>query len=230
MIKILSRQTKKKVDFFDLFVESTESAHQAAIKLEALVFSSSLTNFKNCDEQKQAINKQIKAIEEIEHECDQHVHKILAQLNKSFVTPIDREDIYLLAKELDNITDAIESTAHRLRMLNVTIIREEAKELAKLIVECTKELKVVMVELKHMHKKSSLSSLREKIIMVNDIENKGDNIFRDAITQLFCSEDNTNKDPIEVIKWKEIFEYLENTLDACEDVANIVEGVIMKHV
>jgi uncharacterized protein Yka (UPF0111/DUF47 family) len=107
-------------------------------------------------------------------------------------------------------------------MLNVVEIRKEAIELADLAVLCTKELKDVIVELKNM-KRSKI--LMDKIIEVNRLENVADQIFRDAITKLFTFD----KNPIEVIKWKEIFEYLENTLDACEDVANIVEGVVMKN-
>jgi Phosphate transport regulator (distant homolog of PhoU) len=204
------RVTAKEEIFFDLFVETVDATCKAAQMLEDL-----MNNY--CD-----VHNKIKAIEEKEHECDQHVHRIFEQLNKSFITPIDREDIHLIAKELDNITDAIESTAHRFHMLNVQSIREESKLLAKLIVQCTAELRAVMADLKNMKKSTSL---QKKIIEVNRIENEGDNVFRQAITQLFASE----KDPLEVIKWKEIYEYLENTLDACEDVANIAEGVIMKN-
>jgi predicted phosphate transport protein (TIGR00153 family) len=204
------RITAKEEIFFDLFVETADAICKAAKMLADL-----MTNY--CD-----VNHKIKAIEDMEHECDQHVHKIFEQLNKSFITPIDREDILLLAKELDNITDAIESTAHRFHMLNVKTIREESKTLAKLIVQCTSELREVMADLKNMKKSTTL---QRRIIEVNRLENEGDEIFRNAITELFASEN----DPLEVIKWKEIYEYLENTLDACEDVANISEGVIMKH-
>jgi predicted phosphate transport protein (TIGR00153 family) len=200
----------KEVSFFDLFVESAQATHSAAKKLEALT-----SNYTN-------IAAQVQAIEEIEHECDQHVHKILAQLNKSFITPIDREDIFLVAKEIDNITDAIESTAHRFIMLNVTEIREEAKILVSLIVQSTRELEDVMDGMRNM---KFNSDLKKKIIEVNRIEDEADDIFRKAITDLFASEPNA----VEIIKWKEIFEYLENTLDACEDVANIVEGIVMKN-
>lgn len=204
------RITPKEEIFFTLFVETTEASCRAAEKLEAL-----MCNYTNIDES-------IKEIEKIEHECDHYVHRIFEQLNKSFITPIDREDIHLIAKELDNITDAIESTAHRFRMLNVREIREDAKKLAKLIVECTRELRDVMSELKNMRRSVCL---RAKIIEINRLENEGDDIFRNAITELFAS----SQDPMEVIKWKEIYEYLENTLDACEDVANTSEGVIMKN-
>jgi uncharacterized protein len=204
------RVTAKEEKFFDLFEETAEATCHAALLLEDL-----MNNYSDVD-------LKIKAIEKIEHECDQYLHNIFERLNKSFITPIDREDIHLIAKELDNITDAIESTAHRFQMLNVKIIREESKLLARLIVQCTTELRGVMAELKDMKKSTTL---QQRIIEVNRIENEGDNIFRTAITQLFASESNS----LEVIKWKEIYEYLENTLDACEDVANIAEGVIMKN-
>jgi predicted phosphate transport protein (TIGR00153 family) len=204
------RITPKEEIFFSLFVETMEASCLAAEKLDAL-----MSNYKNIEES-------IKEIEEIEHKCDHCVHQIFEQLNKSFITPIDREDIHLIAKELDNITDTIESTAHRFRMLNVREIREDAKKMAKLIVECTRELRDVMADLKNMRRSASL---RAKIIEVNRLENEGDEIFRNAITNLFAS----SQDTMEVIKWKEIYEYLENTLDACEDVANTSEGVIMKH-
>lgn len=205
------RITRKEEIFFDLFVETVENAYKAAEMLEEL-----MSNYEN-------VEKKVKDIEEIEHEGDMHVHKILAQLNKSFITPIDREDIYYIAKELDNITDAIESTAHRFLMFDVKEIKKDAKTISNMITLCTRELKTVMLELKKM-KTSKL--LQEKIIEVNRIEDEGDNVFRDAMRELFSSE----KDAVEVIKWKEIYEYLENTLDACEDVANIVEGVVTKHV
>lgn len=204
------RVTAKELAFFDLFVETAEEACHAAEMLEDLMLDYT------------HIKQKVKAIEEIEHNCDKLVHKIFDRLNKSFITPIDREDIHLIAKELDNITDEIESTAHRFIMLNVTAIRPEAKKLARLIVEGTKELREVMRELKNMQKSTILCP---KIIEVNRIENDGDEIFRNAITELFASESNT----LEVIKWKEIYEYLENALDACEDAANIAEGVFMKH-
>lgn len=204
------RITAKEGIFFELFTNTSADTCLAARMLEEL-----MNNYVD-------VTDKIRAIEEIEHKCDGHVHRMLEQLNHSFITPIDREDIYLIAKELDNITDDIESTAHRFRMFNVTGIREDAKQLAKLIVQCTEELMGVMSELKKM---KTSKKLREKIIEVNRIEDEADEIFRSAMQRLFVSESN----PIEVIKWKEIYEYLENTLDACEDVANIIEGVVMKN-
>lgn len=205
------RTTPKEERFFDMFIETAGKSCEAAILLDDLV-----NNYVN-------INEKIDNIEKIEHECDQCCHDIIEQLNKSFITPIDREDINEIVKVLDNITDAIESTAHRFKMLNVEVITDETKALAKLIVACTTELQGVMTELKHM---KTSKTLYTKIIEVNRIEDEGDDIFRSAITCLF--KDNHNA--VEVIKWKEIYEFLENSLDACEDVANIVEGIVTKHV
>ncbi len=205
------RTTPKEEIFFDMFVDTAKKSCEAAILLDDLV-----NNYVS-------INEKINAIETIEHECDQCVHDIIKQLNKSFITPIDREDINEIVKVLDNITDAIESTAHRFKMLNVKTITDEAKVMSKLIVACTTELLGVMTELKHM---KTSKTLYTKIIEVNRIEDKGDDVFRGAITSMFINDSN----PIDVIKWKEIYEFLENSLDACEDVANIVEGIVMKHV
>ena len=204
------RITPKEELFFDYFVETCEIICKSAMLLEDLT-----KNYIN-------VNEKILSIEETEHACDNKVHNILEQLNKAFITPIDREDIFTIAKELDNITDDIESAAHRFSMYNVQEMRPDAIKLSELIVKSAEELKNVMIEMKNM-KKSTL--LQEKIIAVNDVEDEGDTIFREAITNLFITEKNA----VEVIKWKEIYELLENTLDACEDVANIVEGVVMKH-
>jgi uncharacterized protein len=204
------RVTRKEEVFFDMFVDTAELACSAAKKLNDLIM-----NFTDVD-------KKIDAIQEIEHACDISVHDIVQQVNKSFITPIDREDINEIAKVLDNITDAIEDTAHRFRMFDIKAITEDAKKLSSLIVVCTDELKAVMLELKDM-KTSKI--LCPKIIEVNRIENEGDILYRSAMSTLFTS----GMEPLEIIKWKEIYEFLENSLDACEDVANIVEGVVMKH-
>lgn len=204
------RITAKEEVFFDLFVDTATDTCKAAKLLEDL-----MNNYVD-------VKDKIDAIEDVEHKCDGHVHKILEQLNRSFITPIDREDIYLIAKEIDNITDAIESTAHRFIMCNVKSIRDDAKLLAKMVSQCTEELRLVMAEMKNM---KTSKTLGPKIIEVNRIEDEGDVIFRKAIQKLFLGDE----DPLDVIKWKEIYEFMENTLDACEDVANIVEGVVMKH-
>ena len=203
--------SRKDEIFYDLFVEMSEFACLAAVKLNDLV-----NNYVDIDEK-------IGEIKTIEHECDQVFHRIMQQLNKSFVTPIDREDINVIAGQLDNITDTIEDTAHSFRMFNITSVKEEAKILSALSVKCTAELNTLMIELKHM-KTSQL--LTPKVIEVNRLENEGDDIYRSAMTALFAD----GSDALEVLKWKQIYEFLEDSLDACEGVANTVEGVVMKNV
>lgn len=202
---------KKREDvFFDLFVETIEKGVEAGYALQDLVNDYTDTAVK------------IENLKRIENECDSQVHKIMKTLNASFITPFDREDIYNIAKELDDIVDTIEEAANRFQIFNVVSIREETLVMSKLIVECVEELKILISELKNM-KKSKI--LRDKIIEVNRIENEGDAVFRKAMEKLFREE----TDAIEVVKWKIIFEFLENSMDACEHVANILEGVVMKH-
>jgi hypothetical protein len=202
---------KKREDvFYDLFDETIEKALEAAYLLDEL-----MNNYTD-------ITRKIAHLKDIEHECDMHVHKIMKALNASFITPIDREDIYSIAKEMDTIVDTIEEAANKFELFHVTEIREEAKVMSKLIIACVTELKVVVNEFRRM-KRSKV--LREKIIEVNRIENEGDVVYRKAIKSLFENETNA----LEVIKWKQIYEFLEDSIDACEDVANILEGVVMKH-
>lgn len=204
------RVTAKEEKFFDYFIETCEIICKAAAQLDDLT-----NNYVD-------VNEKVSKIEDTEHACDSIVHKILHELNKAFITPIDREDIFTIAKELDNITDDIEAASQRFIMYNVKQVRPDAITMSKLIVKATDELKNVMIEMKNMKRSKTLQN---KIIEVNNVEDEADTVFRDAMTSLFLTE----QDAVEVIKWKEIIELFENTVDACEDVANIVEGVVMKH-
>lgn len=205
------RTTSKDLVFFDLFSVVMDDTCKAAEILKDL-----FTNYKDVDEK-------IKEIEKMEHSCDRAVHDVMEQLNRSFITPIDREDIFVISKELDNIVDNIEETAQSLKLFNITKIRPEALEMADLITKCSKELSVVVGELKHMR---TSKTLQGKIIEVNQIENVGDDTYNTIIQNLFSNEQN----PVEIIKWKQIIENMESTLDACEDVANIIEGIVSKNV
>ncbi len=206
MFRITPREEK----YYDLFVETSDNAVKAAEMLQDLMH-----NYVDID-------KKVAAIEAEEHRCDQHVHFIIESLNKSFITPIDREDIFAIAKVMDNIVDDIEATAHYFVMYNVKSISEEALQMSDLIVQCTKALRKVMVEFKDMKKSKTL---HEHIVEVNRIENLGDRQHRQAVTRLFSDD----VDAREVIKWIKIYDNLEDTLDSCEDVANLVEGVVTKH-
>ncbi|WP_123054130.1 DUF47 family protein [Clostridium sp. JN-1] len=202
--------TPKEDKFYTFFIDSAEIAHKAALLL--LDFLNDLGNSE----------ENLKKLKEVEHEGDRKQHEILQQLNKTFITPFDREDIYLIAKGMDDIIDYIESSASRFVMLNVNDCTKEAKILSDMIVSCCEEIIVIMKELKNM-KTSTLIS--KKIIEVNRIEEEGDKVSRRAIMDIFREDMET----IEVMKWREIYQYLEDSLDACEDIANIIEGVVMKN-
>lgn len=202
--------TPKEDKFYTFFIDSAEIAHKAALLL--LDFLNDLGNSE----------ENLKKLKEVEHEGDRKQHEILQQLNKTFITPFDREDIYLIAKGMDDIIDYIESSASRFVMLNVNNCTKEAKILSDMIVSCCEEIIVIMKELKNM-KTSTLIS--KKIIEVNRIEEEGDKVSRRAIMDIFREDMET----IEVMKWREIYQYLEDSLDACEDIANIIEGVVMKN-
>jgi uncharacterized protein Yka (UPF0111/DUF47 family) len=204
------RITKKEAVFFVEFSEMIELALQSAKGLEDL-----MVNFTD-------IKAKIKAIAEIEHNCDIQVHKIIKQLNAAFITPIDREDIFLIAKEIDNIIDYIDETANHFTIYNVKKVKPAAIELAKLIIQSITNLQILFVELIKM---KANDKIFKPIIEVNRIENQGDEIYRAELTKLFAEEGNA----IEVIRWQGIYNYLEKALDSCEDVANIIEGVVMKH-
>jgi predicted phosphate transport protein (TIGR00153 family) len=161
-----------------------------------------------------------KRIKEIEHQCDHITHDIIKKLNKSFVTPLDREDIYALAAALDDILDLIDASAQRFVMYNVDKPTPEAKELAFLILKsCQTIYKAVSLL------GGRLEPIAEYCMEVNALENEADRVCREAISRLFDEE----KDPIQLIKWKEIYETLEVATDKCEDAANILESVVVKN-
>lgn len=202
--------SKKELIFFDLFSNAMDDTFEAATRFQKLI-----TGYTD-------IEAKVSGIEALEHKCDVDIHTILEHLNRSFITPIDREDIYIVAKELDNITDHIESAAHCFTLFEIKEVKPAAEDLVDVIVQTAHELQIVFQEFKHM-KTSTI--LHDKIVEVNRLENQGDEVFRTTIHNLFLQE----KDPISLIKWKEIYEYMENAIDACENVANIIEGIVMKN-
>jgi predicted phosphate transport protein (TIGR00153 family) len=158
-------------------------------------------------------------IKEVEHRCDSITHEILKRLHRTFVTPLDREDIYAMARGLDDVMDAIDAAAGVVRRYRVQRVRNGGRELARVIALSTGQLTVAMEALERH------DTVQEAIVEVNRLENEGDRIHHQAVEELFAEE----KDPIEVIKWKEILDFLEEATDMCEDVANLLEGIVLKH-
>lgn len=158
-------------------------------------------------------------IKEVEHQCDFLTHEVIQRLNKTFVTPIDREDIHELAKTLDDVMDAIDSAAALIPLYRIDKIRPGARELTRVIVQQCDEIRSAVEALEQR------KGVLERAIEINRLENEADRIHKNAISQLFDEETNA----ITVMKWKEILDVLEEATDACEDVANLLENVVVKH-
>lgn len=204
------KKAQKDDKFFQLFDKVAETALKAATMLEEF-----LEDLSDSEEK-------LKKIKDVEHEGDALQHQILEQLNQTFLTPFDREDIYMIAKYMDDIIDYIESTASRFVMYNVNYATEDAKKLSSMISSCCKEIIPLMKEIRNMKENKNI---KELIIEINRLETEGDKVSRTAIRNIFTGE----VEVLEVIKWREIYQFLEDTLDVCEDVANVVEGVVMKN-
>src|SRR6267143_1652237 len=158
-------------------------------------------------------------IKEIEHKCDFLTHEIIQRLNRTFVTPLDREDIHALARSLDDVMDAIDASAALVRLYRLESVRFGARELAKIITACTDQVRLALDGLEE-HK-----GLATHAIEINRLENEADRTHQQAVRRLFDDE----HDPILVMKWKETLDFLEDATDRCEDVANVLEGVMVKH-
>ena len=163
-----------------------------------------------------------KRIKDVEHEADLITHETLARLNKTFVTPIDREDIHDFICSLDNILDHIEAAADKLLLYRIETVRPDAGLLTDILGKTVQEVKKAVEHLRHLR---GTETITKYCIEINRLENEGDFIFRGAVAKLF----EAHEDPLDVIKWKEIYESIENAIDSCEDVANVLEAVALKN-
>ena len=168
------------------------------------------------------VEAKVNQIDELEHSGDTITHRIFELLHRTFVTPFDREDIASLTYTLDDITDFIHGAAKALFIYKVNYPSERAKELADIIVQAAEVVEKAFFLLRHHAK---LKQVLEHCVEINRLENKADRIFRTAMAELF--EDST--DIAAIIKWREIYEHIEAATDRCEDVANVLEGIALKH-
>jgi len=196
--------------FFGLFEDSAHNIVKASQVFKELVYTW------DCIEQR------VDEIKELEHNGDSITHEILARLHRTFVTPLDREDIALLAKSLDDIMDFIDGTASTMLIYKVDSPGKRVRELVDIIILATAEVERAVLLLRQHAK---LKQILEHCVEINRLENMGDVVYRAALAELF--EDSA--DMAHVIKWREIFEQLESATDRCEDVANVLEGVALKH-
>ena len=202
------RLLPREEEFFDLFVEVAKRTQDAASRLREL--------FDAPPERRTPI---VEAIKRLEHECDQITHEVVNRLDRTFITPLDREDIHKLASDLDDVMDTIDGTARRAQMFHLGSAPQGVRQLAEVIGRMTNTLGEAVGRLKKG------DDVIKYCVQAKSLEEEGDVIYHEAIGQLFEKESNA----IELVKWKEIYDNLERTLDEAEDVANVVESIALKH-
>jgi predicted phosphate transport protein (TIGR00153 family) len=206
---MLKRLLPKEYGFFDFFEQHNALTIQGCREL--LVLMSNEANVK----------AQAARIKQIEHETDVITHRCIEALHKTFITPMDRQDIHRLIKRLDDVIDSVDAAASRIVLYEIEDIRSEAKELSELLVRATSEIQQA---LKHLRDTKNATAINERCIAIYQLENDADVILRSALVRLFKEV----SDAALLIKWKEIFEHLEKATDRCEDVANIIQGVVIE--
>ncbi|HWR16743.1 MAG TPA: DUF47 family protein [Terriglobales bacterium] len=202
MVRLIPRETK----FFDMFVEMAQNLIEGARLMKAL-----LENF-------QDVPAQVARLKDIEHHGDDMTHAVITKLNQTFITPFDREDIHRLASSIDDVLDLLNAAGDRIMVYKITAVPGDSAKLASLILQQAEELARALANLeKQQH-------VLEHCVEINRLENEADQVTRAAVGYLFENE----KDPIQLIKIKELFEVLELATDKAEDAANVLESVILK--
>ena len=202
--KLLPREEQ----YFTLFAQMTSYINDAARTLVEMLAH------RDGDYQ-----EYVQRIKSIEHACDDLTHSVSTRLNQSFITPFDREDIYMMSKALDDVVDLIDGAARAVVMYDIHEVTEPAKQLAGVIQRMAMQLNEVVSILQKP------KGVTERLVELHRLENEGDDIYHRAVAALF----HDRGDPLEVLKWKDVYEKLEAAIDRCENVANIIEGVIIKH-
>jgi hypothetical protein len=204
LLNLLPREEQ----YFSLFIQMTVYISDAARELKEMLAD------KNRD-----FGEYAQRIKGLEHACDELTHSVSTRLNKSFITPFDREDIYMMSTALDDIVDLIDDASRAIIIFDVREIKDYAHDLADVIVRMAAQLQEIV---KTLQKPKNIT---QRLVEIHRLENEGDDTFHAAIAELFHEE----KDPLTVLKWKEVYEKLEAAIDRCENVANIIESVIIKH-
>lgn len=207
MSGFLQRFMPRDGDFFSFFQKQAEN-----IVCGAQAFVRMLEHYSGVPEQ-------VQSIKAIEHAGDEITHQIFRRLNQTFITPFDREDIHELAGTMDDVIDLIDAAASRFVLYRIAQLRPGTVDLSKVLAAATVETREAV------HAMQSPDKALQHVIEVNRLENESDRICRTLIAQLFEEE----KNPVEIIKWKEIFEVMETAVDKCEDVSNVIESVILKN-
>lgn len=198
----------KEDQYFALFTQMTEKIQEAASILVEMM-QASYENFG-------PLSKKIKSVE---HECDELTHSVTTKLNKSFITPFDREDIYTLSVALDDVCDYIDAAARAVVMYDIHESDQYAQQLAAIIQQLSNEINSAVAMLK------KADGMGKHLLEIQRLENDADEVYFRAIAALF----KNSSDPVRIIRWKEIYEILEHATDRCESVGNIIESIVLKH-
>jgi predicted phosphate transport protein (TIGR00153 family) len=197
--------------FFDLFEKQVDLAIEGARLLAQFI------------DDPEAPGPKARRIKEVEHEADVVTHQTMAMLRKTFITPLDRNEIHHLASKLDDVLDAMEAAAERIWLYEIPQATAEAKRLAKNLVAATAQLKVAIRGLRDV--KKNRDQVMAACVDINRLENENDETLREGLAKLFKEE----KDPVLIMKWKEIYEILEDATDRCEDATDVIEGVVLEN-
>ncbi|NLK28423.1 MAG: DUF47 domain-containing protein [Clostridiales bacterium] len=203
---------KNEYNYFEAFCELSQYSLKSAILLKEVLNNFS---YKNKAEK-------VKEMHQIEHTADHAKHDIMNRLVKEFLPPIEREDITTLTQGIDDVTDAVEDVLIYIDIFNISIIRPEVIHFTDHIVDCCKAMDDAMKEFKNF---KNSKTLKDKIIEINHLEEKGDALYVDIVRRLYEKE----KDPIELLRWTQVLHRLEKCCDKCEDVANTLESIMMKN-
>jgi len=207
---MLSRLLPRQSNFFDFFEKIAAITVASARELGKL--SSDGAN----------VEEIARRIKDLEHEADELTHTCMETLHKTFITPIDRNDIHRLASKLDDIVDFIDGAARQIQLFEVSELPQSAREATVVLVQATEAVERAVIGLRNMKNATAILS---ECVRINELENQADRIKAASVARLFREE----SDAIKVLKWHEIFQRLENVTDACEDVANVIEGIVLEN-
>ncbi len=207
---MLTRLMPKSDDFFDDFEKLAATTVEGARLLKAL-----LDDFTD-------VPRKVQAIKEVEHRGDDITHRAFERLHKNFITPFDRPEIHRLLSRIDDVLDLADAASERIGLYEVGTILPDARDLAAVLVSAAETMQLAVRGLRDV---KNPAKVLEACKQVNVYENQGDTLLRRAIANLFKS----GHDPLTVIKWKEILDLMEDAIDRAEDVANVIEGVVLEH-
>jgi len=203
--------TPRDTKFYDLFEQDTANLVTAAEKLVDM-----FDNYEN-------VEAKARELKRLEHQGDTITHQIIQRLHSTFVTPLDREDIALLAHSLDDVMDFIEAAGRTAFLYRIVQPTERARQLTLIVAKIAHKLNQVLPRLRH---RNQFPQILQECIEMNSLENEADDVHHAALAELF---EACRTDACEVIKWREIYQHMEDATDRGEDVANVLEGIVLKH-